>query len=264
MQTLTRSLVLAGVIGLPALAASSAILAADAAPASPHTFTGNVTIASEYIYRGIAQTNRDPALQGGFDYANVNGLYLGTWASNVSWLTDPGTKGLSNSLEMDFYGGYKASVGDFSYDVGVLRYYYPGSYPANYYSPDTTEIYGQIGYKWVSLKYSHSTTDLFGWRSPTNQDSKGSGYLDLSASYDLGAGWGLAGHVGHQKVKNFSDASYTDWKLGVTKDVGFGTLGASYVGTNAKADCAKGEPYCNAYRKDVGADRLVVSFGKTF
>ncbi|MDA0188827.1 MAG: TorF family putative porin, partial [Proteobacteria bacterium] len=66
---------------LLALFATSAF-AQDAAPASPHSVTGNVTLASEYIYRGIGQTNREPAIQGGFDYAHSSGFYLGTWASS--------------------------------------------------------------------------------------------------------------------------------------------------------------------------------------
>lgn len=272
MRKLTHALILAGLVGAPGMLISGASHAAEAA--SPHTFTANVTLASEYIYRGIGQTNRKPAIQGGFDYAHSSGFYLGTWLSNVSWLSDQNSfpamaaagGGISNSLEWDFYGGYKGSfANDWSYDVGVLRYYYPGTYPAGFVSPDTTEVYGQIGYKWVSLKYSHSTTDLFGQRNPvTGQDSKGSGYLDLTANYDLGNGWGIVGHVGHQKVKNFSDASYTDWKLGVTKDVGFGVVGVSYVDTNAKGDCANGEWYCNAFGKDLGSGRGVITFSKTF
>jgi uncharacterized protein (TIGR02001 family) len=73
--------------------------------------TGNFGFASEYRYRGIAQTAGKPAAQGGFDYAHSSGFYLGTWASNVSWLADQGG-GVNNSLEWDMYGGYKGAVGD--------------------------------------------------------------------------------------------------------------------------------------------------------
>lgn len=265
MRKLTHALVLAGIVAAPGL---PAVPAAHAEEDSPHTFTGNVTLASEYIYRGIGQTNREPAIQGGFDYSHSSGFYLGTWASNVSWLSDTGTPGLSNSIEWDFYGGFRGGfANDWTYDVGVLRYYYPGTYPAGFVSPDTTEVYGAIGWKWISLKYSHSTTDLFGWRSPAGQDTEGSGYLDLSASYDLGNGWGINGHVGHQKVKDYDDASYTDWKIGVTKDVGFGTVGLAYIDTNANGDCGVGgtaNPYCNVPGKDLGSGRGVITFSKTF
>src|SRR5215210_6725440 len=105
----------------------------DAAPAPTpeHNFTGNVGLFSQYIFRGLTQTNRHPAVQGGFDYAHSSGFYAGTWASNISWLrenasfTGPGgvtvpngTYGEGGSLEWDFYGGYKGTIKDFSYDVG--------------------------------------------------------------------------------------------------------------------------------------------------
>ncbi|MEK7737008.1 MAG: TorF family putative porin [Pseudomonadota bacterium] len=74
-----------------------------AAPAAPSPFVGNFTLASEYLYRGIAQTRGKPAIQGGFDYAHPSGFYVGTWGSNISWLTDAGASGAS--LELDIYGG---------------------------------------------------------------------------------------------------------------------------------------------------------------
>lgn len=251
---------------LAALAASSTVMAEEAAPAE-HTFTANVTLASEYIYRGIGQTNRKPALQGGFDYSHASGLYAGVWGSNVSWLSD-GRNDVSSSLELDLYGGYKNTFagGDWNYDVGVLRYNYPGTYPSGYTKADTTELYGAIGWKWLTLKYSHVVSShIFGFTGSNGTDNtRGSGYLELNAAYDLGDGWGVLGHVGHQKIKNNDDASYTDYKVGVTKDVGFGTVGLSYWTTNAKA-CGDSTPvYCNAFNKDLGEGRALLSFTKTF
>ena len=71
-----------------ALAQTPAAPAAPAAPASDHTFTGNVGLFSQYIFRGLTQTDRQPAIQGGFDYSHSSGFYLGTWASNISWLKE--------------------------------------------------------------------------------------------------------------------------------------------------------------------------------
>ena len=234
-----------------------------AAPASPHTFTGNVMLASEYLYRGIAQTNGKAAIQGGFDYSHASGIYLGAWGSNISWLSDAGP-GISAPVELDVYGGYKNSFagGDWNYDVGVLTYNYPGTYPAGFTKPDTTEVYGSIGWKFVSLKYSSVVSShIFGFTTPTGGKTDGSGYTDLSANYDLGSGWGVNAHAGHQSIKDFSAASYSDWKLGVTKDLGFGTVGLYYSSTNAKGDV--GEPYRNAFNRDLGKGRAVISFSKT-
>lgn len=269
-KTLT-ALAVAGALASPLAAAADA-------PASPHTFTGNVALASEYLYRGIAQTRGEPALQGGFDYAHANGFYAGIWGSNISWISD-GVAGASASLEVDVYGGYKGAIsGDLGFDIGVLTYNYPGSgKPSGNAKPDTTEIYGALSWKWLTLKYSHTTGSLFGWTQPDGDKTKGSGYLELNAAHDFGNGWGVTGHVGHQKVKGFGDASYTDYKVGVAKDLGFGVLGLAYSTTDANDSCSGNAPapatakdvYCfvkhdgsSAYAS--GKGRLLLTFSKSF
>ncbi|HEX5127831.1 MAG TPA: TorF family putative porin [Rhodocyclaceae bacterium] len=244
---------------------------ADDAPPPPPV-TGNLTLASEYIYRGIAQTNRKPAVQGGMDYAAPYGFYLGTWASNISWLSDACSAGsscngpVSAPMEWDFYGGYKFDAGPLSFDFGVLKYYYPGTFPAGFVNPDTLEVYGATSWKFMSFKYSRSVSDLFGAESVqtdgTLKDSKGSQYFDLSANPDLGAGFTLNAHIGRQLVANFPGASYTDWKLGVTKDVKSWNVSLAYIGTNANG--GTGEFYRSALNRDLGSDRIVASIGKTF
>jgi uncharacterized protein (TIGR02001 family) len=264
---------------LATLGASANVMAqaaAPAAPASPHTFTGNVTLASEYLYRGIAQTRGKPAIQGGFDYAHSSGFYAGVWGSSISWIGDA-VAGASANVEIDVYGGYKGTIsGDFGYDVGVLTYNYPGTgKPTGAAKPDTVEVYGALSWKWLSAKYSHTTGSLFGWTKPDGTKTKGSGYLEFNAAYDLGNGWGLTGHVGHQKVKGLSDASYSDYKIGVTKDLGVGVVGLAYSDTNAKDGCSgnaattASDVYCfvnnngtNAYSS--GKGRALLTFTKTF
>jgi hypothetical protein len=81
--------------------------------------------------------------------------------------------------------------------------------------------------------------------------------------------------VGHLNFKNFSDGSYSDWKLGVTKDLSGWLLGAAYVGTNSKGNCSSGEFYCvpqtlpsdvstRGSLRDAGRSTIVLSVGKTF
>jgi uncharacterized protein (TIGR02001 family) len=256
--------VLAACFAAPVMAQTAAAPEAAAAPAAA-PFTGNVTLASEYIYRGIGQTNRKPAIQGGFDYAHESGLYAGVWGSNISWLSDTAGGGISAPIEIDVYGGYKSTFagGDWNYDIGVLTYNYPGTYTPGFVNPDTTEVYGAIGYKWLSAKYSSVVSShIFGFTGSNGTDkTSGSGYLELNATYDLGEGWGVLGHVAHQTIRHNSAASYSDYKLGVTKDVGVGTVGVSYWTTNAQGDT--GQTYRNAFNKDLGAGRLLVSFTKT-
>jgi len=264
---------LAGCLAAPMVAHADD---AAAPPPPPYTLTGNFTLASEYLYRGIAQSNHKPAIQGGIDFAHSSGVYVGTWASSISWLADqsanwPGTPGVSAPMEWDFYGGFKNTIyDDFSYDVGVLTYYYPGEYPDGFVSPNTTELYVAGGWKTITLKYSYAVTNLFGATSPTDATQKasdsGSYYVDLSGSYDLGEGFGVVGHVGYQKVKGAkgadgTTADYTDYKVGVTKDLLGFSLALSYIGTNAKGDA--GQFYHSAYDKDLGKGRVLFTVGKT-
>ena len=230
---------------------------AQGAAASPHTFTGNFSLATEYRYRGISQTDFRPAVQGGFDYGHASGLYLGTWGSNISWLSDAGA-GSGSSVELDFYGGFKNTIGDFGYDVGVLYYYYPGNFDpwtsAGNPEPSTTELYIAGSWKMLTLKYSHAVSDLFGVK-----DSDGSYYTDLTGNFDIGAGFTLGAHVGFQRVKNASSCSYTDWKLGVAKEYWGVNWGLNYVDTDAEDAC-----YLNYRNKNLGKGTVVLSVGKTF
>ncbi|MBV1775143.1 TorF family putative porin [Burkholderiaceae bacterium DAT-1] len=233
--------------------------AEDAAPAPDYTFTGNASLTSEYIYRGIAQTNNKAAIQGGFDFAHKSGFYLGTWGSSISWLSDAGAG--SFPTELDVYGGYKGAVtDDIGFDVGGLQYYYPGKLNDGFFNPNTFEVYGALTWKFATLKYSRTTGNLFGTATATT-NSHGSGYVDLTLAPDLGDGWIATAHIGRQTVTHFGDASYNDWKLGIAKDVGVGTVSAAVSGTNAKGD--QGEFYRNAYGTNLGKTRFVLSFTKT-
>ncbi len=261
MNKLTYSLILAALAGLSTVSAIAAD--APAAPTPEHTLTGNVGLFSQYIYRGLTQTNEKAALQGGFDYAHSSGLYAGVWGSNISWIGDL-VPGSSSSLELDTYFGYKNSFAeDFSYDVGFLRYNYPGSFPASMTTKaDTNELYGQLGYKWFTAKYSHSISDTFG-----TPNSKNTNYLDLSANFEVADKLTLGLHVGKQTFKgdnagvsNDSLYTYTDYKASLTKDINGYMVGAAYFHTNAK-DAG----YFNAAtNKNVGRDHFVVSVSKSF
>ena len=273
---------------LPAVA-----LAADAAPTPTHTFTPNIGVVSDYLFRGVSQTHGGAALQGGVDYAHASGLYAGIWGSTITWVKDANGKG---STEVDIYGGYKNTFagGDWNYDVGLITYNYPGHGPAvpnANATPNTTEVYGAIGYKWLTLKYSQAvSTNFIGWQGGTafDQKTRGSGYLELNAAYDVGNGWGVAGHLGNQKVKNSVNvpggtlsANYADWNIGVTKELSFGVVGLTYSDTNTSGTCTQvfggsTNPYCwgagnwtsttasQTNFRDVSKGTLVLSFKKTF
>lgn len=212
--------------------------------------TYNAAVTSDYRYRGISQTRLQPALQGGADWTD-DGWYVGAWASTIKWTKDAGGDG---SVELDLYAGKRGDLtGGFTYDVGVLGY----AYPSNDLHPgaDTVEVYGQLGYGPATLKYSHAATNLFGF-----VDSRHSGYLDASVNHDVGGGFAVNLHAGRQKVRNHDAASYTDWKVGVTKDFGIAAVALAYIGTNA-GKAAYASPVNGKF---TGRDALVVTVSKTF
>jgi uncharacterized protein (TIGR02001 family) len=218
--------------------ASGAAAQAPAPAATPdYTLTGNFGIYSQYIFRGLTQTDRKPAFQGGFDLATPGGFYAGTWGSNISWLHDAGVVDHGASLEWDFYGGYKYAFNDdWGMDVGVLQYWYPGDYLEGVTKPNTTELYIAGNWKWASLKYSHAVSNTFGV-----PDSHNSWYLDLSANYPITDTLTLNAHVGRQEYRGHNNGfangdtlNYTDWKLGITWAAGGWNVGAYYTDTNAK------------------------------
>jgi len=231
--------------------------APEAAAPAAASVSYNLGVISDYRYRGISQTRLHPALQGGADYTDPgNGMYAGTWLSTITWAKDAGGGG---HVEMDIYGGKRGELGGgFTYDVGLLGYVYPGNglgEVPGYVNGNTAEAYAQLGYGVWTAKYSNALTNLFGF-----VDSRYSSYLDLSGNVDAGHGFTLNLHAGRQHVQHSVNASYTDWKLGVSRAWGATTLSLAAVGTTA-AEAA----YTSAANgKFLGRKALVVGLLRTF
>lgn len=239
-----KTLVSKTVLALACLSAMGAAQAQSTAPAEPEsTLAFNAGVVSEYRYRGISQSRFLPAVQGGVDYADKSGFYVGAWATTIQWIKDNGTggNGASGPVELDLYGGYKFNLGDVAMDVGYLRYEYVNNTLAkntNYKNANTDEVYAAGTYGPFTLKYSYALSNLFGqYNTTTNKGTKGSDYIDLSATFDLGNGFTLVPHVGKQTVKNLAIATYTDYALTLNKDLGDGwSASAAVIDTNAKLD----------------------------
>ncbi len=234
--------------------------------------SGNLTIASDYRFRGISQTFKQPTIQGGFDYAHSSGLYVGNWNSNVSGNSYQN----GGSLEMDLYGGYKFSpIKDVTTDIGLLYYYYPSaSIATTNVKYNNGEIYFGSSYKWFSAKYSYGLTDFFGLKDSTaavyafsaltlNGGSKGSGYLDLNANFEVMNKTTLTLHAGRQTVKNYGALNYTDYKIGITRDLGFATLGFAVITTNADKNLWKVANGAGT-SKELGTTTAIISISKAF
>lgn len=266
------------ILSLSVAAALAAPLIAAAQSAPPSPVTGNMTIASDYRFRGISQTYLGPAIQGGIDYAHASGIYVGNWNSNVASQVFTGGSG----IEMDFYGGWKKSFGDFGLDVGGIYYYYHnaefdgGAGTAKF---NNLEFYVGGSWKWLSAKFFYALSDYFGLASEQaaggywlNRDtgallgsrssSDGTWYLDLSATVPINKELSVVAHFGMLEVNNYSELDYKDWKLGITYDLNGWILGAAYV----DSDADKGWYYTGGAKgnKSTGDATVVLSVMKTF
>lgn len=232
-------LVTAGLVStfsLPGLA-----LAQDTAPALP--ITGNLTFTSDYVFRGISQSDEHFAVQGGFDYAHeASGLYVGTWASNVDFNTD-------TSVELDMHAGWTKNYGDFGVDAGYIHYNYPGESSLN-----TDEIYVGGSWKWFTGKYYYAISDsLVGIT-----DAKGSQYLTVGASYTLPVGLTLGGSYGKTMLDGSNGGvandtnDYDDYKL---------SAGYSYSGMDFELAYTDNDIDNPA---DIAKDRVFISVSKSF
>ena len=262
-----------------ASAQTTAPAAGEASASAPTpTVTGNFSLVSDYRFRGIAQSWAQPAVQGGIDYTHVSGFYLGNWNSSIS------SNSYNNgaSLEMDLYGGYRFEPAkDWTVDVGVLRYQYPGarlnSAPATPTGEkyDNTEVYVGLTQGPFNAKLSYAMTDYFGLNSttagyaywsalPARGDSKGTTYLDLNYNADMGNQLTLGLHAGYTAVRNYSELSYADYKVSLAKEVGGFNLGLAVVGSNADTAFYQAGNSAGLNPQKLGKTTAVLSVGKTF
>src|SRR5262245_19759418 len=205
-----------------------AVLLATAGTSSA-AVTGNVTLATDYRFRGISQTDRDPAIQGGFDLGTESGLYLGTWASNIQF---------AGSMEWDFYGGWKGEVADgVTLDVGAIYYKYPSANDSGEAEVDYVEgkvAVGMAGFTVgvnYSPDYSFETGDFW--------------YVFGEYGTALGDFANLTLHVALNQFEdednyrdfglgndNSNDDSYIDYFIKLSKDAYGITWAIAYVGTD--------------------------------
>jgi uncharacterized protein (TIGR02001 family) len=235
-------------LGLMAAALTAGALAPTAAFADDFSLAYNVGAVSEYRYRGISQSRLNPAIQGGIDLTLPKGFYLGTWASQISWIKDAGG---GADVEIDVYGGWKGEVyKGLTLDAGALTYQYPGNdlHP----SANTTELYGALTYDVVTAKYSHSLTNLFGFA-----DSKSSWYLEIAATFEGPYGISITPHAGHQRVENSPAACYNDYSLSFSKDFNGLVPSLTFVGTSTPN-------YVDKFGNDLGSTRTVVGVKYNF
>jgi uncharacterized protein (TIGR02001 family) len=228
------------------------VLMTSAAVASAEV-TGTVTVTSDYDFRGISQTAKDPALQGSIDWSGASGFYAGIWASNVDF-----GDCCDENIEVDYYAGF-AGGEDLAWDVGIVYYSYPGAD-----SIDFGELYASLGYKWIEGKIWYSND--FGNSGDSAE------YYEANVNYDVLENLNAFAHVGYSDGDYWSGSEYTDWSVGVTYSLGNFDLGLKYVDgsdLNDLDDYCKGlssSEYPECKDRDVGSTdpRVILSISTTF
>lgn len=205
----------------------------------PGTFSANVALTSEYLFRGLSQTDDAPALQGGLDYeveiAKPVSLYLGLWGSNVDFSNSEGGSTDGASIEIDWYGGFRGSIGDtgLSWDLGAIYYSYPGANSSFNY--DFWEIAASLGYDFGVASVTGSVN-----YSPDFYGSSGNAwYPKVAVDVPVPGikGLSISAYVAKQFVENEAayaiDKDYLEWNLAVTYNVvGWFDLSIAYADTN--------------------------------
>ncbi|MCA1248108.1 TorF family putative porin [Massilia sp. MS-15] len=205
-------------LALPAVQAGGQ----ETAPAT--TVTATVTLASQYVSRGMRQSWGRPALQAGVDVVHPSGWSAGTWTSTVSERFIEGGR-----VEWDLYGGYAGALGPVDVSLMAMHYRYPGArIGATGTRYDYTELVPGLGFGPFYAKYYRTVSrDFFGIT-----DARGTGYLDLGFNYDLGSGFTLNLHLGDGRVAGAGNAIW-DWrdaKAGVTRTFDGGwSIAAAYT-----------------------------------
>jgi len=228
---------------------ASVLLAVPLTASAEWAGSANVALTSDYVFRGVSQTDEDPAIQGGLDLGHDSGLYIGAWASNVDFneedSTDPAADDAAN-MELDVYLGYANEIGDISYDVSFLRYIYPGA--------DADLDYNELI---VTLGYSDFTGTLAYSNDVFNTDET-SIYYNLSYAHEFMDAFTVTAGAGYYDFdENVSGAgapdSYVDYHLGVGKSlVGF-DFDLSWYDTNSDGSDLYG---------DIADSRVVLTISK--
>lgn len=202
--------------------------------------SGNVSFVTDYKFRGISQTSNNAAIQGAMTFTHDSGAYFTAWGSSIA--------NVNGGLELDTLLGYAGTSGDFSYDVGVMRYNYPGN-------DNSTRAAGAAygSSKRLAYNEAYASVSAYGGKvgAAVSDDYFGDTgkfyYLYGEYSKEIADGFSVVSHVGYNhlqdaaaynKLTGFAnpnnEKSYVDYKLGVTKTVAGIGFDLSYVGTDVK------------------------------
>ncbi|MBU2179269.1 MAG: TorF family putative porin [Gammaproteobacteria bacterium] len=198
--------------------------------------SGSLTLTSDYLFRGISQTDEGMALQGGLTLADDSGFYLSTWGSNITFG--------QGSMELDILAGWSGKLSeDWTTDVGIMQYRYPnGDNETDQFN--FVELYSKFIYQDLTLGLAYSS-DYFG----TDVDKYF--YYSADYNYSLVENLSLQFHLGYNQFDNnteyatflaagpVSGKGYMDWSIGATTDWMGTSLSLKYADTDidSSAEC---------------------------
>ncbi len=217
------------------------------------TISGNATLISDYKFRGISQSNKDGALQGGFDAEFGPGFYVGTWGSTVNFKTNDDSGCCNGSLELDYYGGWGTDIGDsgFSVDMGYIYYSYPGD---NDNDADYQEVY--VSGSWQALTLGvHYSDDYY-------LESDEFWYVYGDYSFNLPWDLSLSLHAGYNVIEedggflSSDEDGYTDYSVSLSKTLWGVDWAIAYTGTDLDDD--------DLFGNNWGDNEVIYSMSKSF
>jgi uncharacterized protein (TIGR02001 family) len=191
-------------VSLLAIGSTAPVMAED-------SLSANIGVASNYVWRGLTQTDGGAAVSGGVDYSHGSGFYLGTWVSNVDFGDD-------TNYEWDIYAGYGGEVGDISYDLNTIYYAYPDGEDLDFW-----ELGGSVSYSVATVGLQYTIDKDVG--------DSGDIYYYGGLAFDLPQEFGLGLTLGHYDFEESGD--YTHWQVSLSKDAGdFGEFSLNYDDTD--------------------------------
>ena len=199
------------------------LLAIGGATSAAHAeVSSTITLTSDYDFRGLTQTARDPAVQASLDWASESGFYAGIFGSNVDF-------GDGTDTEIDLYAGFRGNLTeDLSFDVGALQY----TYHSGENDVDFVDVYAGLTYKAVNFKY------WYAW-DVSNTGIPGS-YFEINGALPLPNDISLSLHGGYSFGEYWTE-KYFDYSIGVSKSIGNFALSLKWV-DGSDLQSAQGAP----------------------
>jgi uncharacterized protein (TIGR02001 family) len=232
----------------------------------PGDLTGSLALTTDYVFRGISQTDSGPAVQGTVDYAYMFrdeiGIYAGIFGSNVDFdeVSGPGVD--RASAEFDLYGGIKGTISGVTWQLGFIHYAYPKASPAPNFDYDFTEVVAKLGYDFDFMAITGGINYSGDYFSETGEGVYYSADVTVPLPF-LPLDMKVLGHIGRQTIDNntrFGAPDYTDWLLGVSATYDGFTLTIAYTDTNI----SKSECFAGTGLNDTCEGRAVATFSKAF